>query len=87
MPQIQSAPAIAPPPVAAPPAAVPAAPAAPAPVVRFRCELTPEAESCKEPGTPDGGGDDAECTCARDYCYDRVDPATGASARVCEKLQ
>ncbi len=88
MPEMRSAPAIAPPPDIAPAAPVePAAPVAPAPVVRFRCELAPQDEACREPGAPDGGGDDAECSCARDYCHDRTDPATGASTRVCEKLQ
>jgi len=72
--------------VTAPPLAVPApavpAPAAPARVVRFRCDLAPEAQSCKEPGSSDGGGGDEECNCARDYCH------TGpAGNRVCEKLQ
>jgi hypothetical protein len=59
-----------------------AAPAAPARVVRFRCELAPQAEVCREPGAPDGGGDNAECNCARDYCL-----TTEAGNRVCEKLQ
>jgi hypothetical protein len=68
----------------APPIAVPAAPApaAPARVIRFRCELAPQAEACKEPGAPDGGGDDGECSCDRDYCH-----TNEAGIRVCEKLQ
>jgi hypothetical protein len=70
-------------PVIAPQPAPPvAAPAAPARVVRFRCELAPQAEACREPGAPDGGGDDAECSCARDYCH-----TTETGTRVCEKLQ
>lgn len=67
---------VVPPPVAAPQPATPAAPA----VVRFRCQLDPGAEACKEPPAADGGGGDEECNCARDYCYD--DP-TGF--RVCQK--
>jgi len=59
-----------------------AAPAAPASVVRFRCDVAPQDQSCREPGAPDGGGDDSECTCARDRCY-----TTEAGNRVCEKLQ
>jgi hypothetical protein len=86
MPRSLSVPKVAPPPVApAAPAVV--APAAPPRVVRFRCDLAPEAEACKDPGAPDGGGDDSECTCAHDDCHDRTDPATGALGRVCEKLQ
>jgi hypothetical protein len=79
MPQMRS---IAPPPAAAPvapPAAAPAAPVAPARVVRFRCEVAPEAETCREPGAPDGGGDDSECSCARDHCR-----PTETGIRVCE---
>jgi hypothetical protein len=73
-------PSVTPAPVPTPPAAV--APAAPARVVRFRCELAPQDEACREPGSADGGGDDEECTCARDRCY-----TTEAGNRVCEKLQ
>jgi hypothetical protein len=80
LPQIQSAPAIAAPPAAVP--AAPAAPAAPARAVRFRCELQPQQESCREAGAPDGGGDDSECNCTHDYCY-----TTAAGTRVCEKSQ
>jgi hypothetical protein len=70
------APVIAPQPV--PPVATPAAPAA---TIRFRCELAPQAEACREPASADGGGDE-ECSCARDRCY-----MTEAGNRVCEKLQ
>ncbi len=96
LPQIPTAPAIAPtlpPPLPAPVPAAPEAtppvgvPAAPARVVRFRCNVAPEAEACREPGAPDGGGDDSECSCAKDLCYDQLDPATGKSHRVCEKAQ
>jgi hypothetical protein len=78
-----------PPPVAAPmPAAPPvAAPAEPAREVRFSCDLALDAESCREAGAPDGGGDDSECSCARDVCYDHLDPSTGKSHRVCEKAK
>ncbi|MGZ5917315.1 MAG: hypothetical protein ACXWJ4_08335 [Methyloceanibacter sp.] len=81
-----------PPPVAAPlpaapPVAVPAAPAEAAREVRFTCEVAPDAESCREAGAPDGGGDDSECSCARDVCYDHLDPSTGKSHRVCEKAK
>jgi hypothetical protein len=48
--------------------------------VKFRCQLDPGAETCREPGAADGGGDDSECSCARDYCYD--DPA---GYRICQK--
>ncbi len=97
LPQLPTAPAIAPtlpPPLPAPVPAAPeatppaAAPAEPARVVRFRCDVAPEAETCKDPGASDGGGgDDSECNCARDLCYDQLDPATGHSHRVCEKAQ
>jgi hypothetical protein len=95
LPQLSTAPAIAlPPPLPAPVPAAPeitppvAAPAEPARVVRFRCDVAPEAEACKDPGASDGGGgDDSECSCARDLCYDQLDPATGHSHRVCEKAQ
>ena len=75
-PQIAPAPAIAPP-LAAP---QPVAPVAPARVVRFRCQIAPETDSCREPPPPDGGGSDEECDCTRDYCYD-----DGTGVRVCEK--
>jgi hypothetical protein len=92
MPEFPAAQSMAPalpPPVAAPlPAAPPvAAPAAPARDVRFSCDVAPEAQSCREAGAPDGGGDDSECSCAHDICYDHMDPSTGKSHRVCEKLQ
>jgi hypothetical protein len=96
MPQLPTAPAIAPTLPAPLPAPVPAAPEAtpatppaePARVVRFRCDVAPEAETCKDPGASDGGGgDDSECSCTRDLCYDQLDPATGHSHRVCEKAQ
>jgi len=81
MPELRSAPMAVP----AAPQVTPIAPAAPAPVapaapiVKFRCQLDPGAESCKEPPAGDGGGDE-ECNCALDYCYD--DPA---GYRVCQK--
>jgi hypothetical protein len=87
MPEMRSAPMAVP----AAPSVTPAAPVAPAesvpepvkpaaPVVKFRCQLDPGAEICREPGAADGGGDDGECSCSRDYCYD--DPA---GYRVCQK--
>jgi hypothetical protein len=87
LPPAMQAPVLSPPvaaPQVAPPLAVPAAPApaAPARVVRFRCEVTPQDQSCREAGAPDGGGDDAECNCTRDHCT-----TTEAGIRVCEKLQ
>ena len=66
-------------PLEAPPVA---APAAPARVVRFRCEVAPQDQSCREPGASDSGGGDAECSCSRDTCH-----TTAAGIRVCEKLQ
>ena len=69
------------------PAVPGAAPAEPAREVRFSCDLAPDAESCREAGAPDGGGDDSECSCARDVCYDHLDPSTGQSHRVCEKAK
>ena len=95
MPEFPAAPSMTPalpPPVAAPlpaapPVAAPAAPAEPAREVRFICDVAPEAESCREAGAPDGGGDDSECSCARDVCYDHLDPSTGRSHRVCEKAK
>ena len=86
MPQIApaplNAPQIAPAPAIAPPVAVPqpVAPVAPARVVRFRCQIAPETDSCKEPPAPDGGGSDEDCDCSHDYCYD-----DGSGGRVCEK--
>ena len=86
MPQIApaplNAPQIAPAPAIAPPVAVPqpVAPVAPARVVRFRCQIAPEMDSCKEPPAPDGGGSDEDCDCSHDYCYD-----DGSGGRVCEK--
>jgi len=71
-------------PQAVPQAAAPraASPAPAARLVRFRCEVAPQDQSCREPGGGDDGGGDDECSCARDYCY-----ATPAGNRVCEKLQ
>ena len=70
-------------PVVVPQAAPPVVePAAPARVVRFRCEVAPQDQSCREPGASDGGGGDEECSCARDTCH-----TTAAGIRVCEKLQ
>lgn len=76
---VPALPSVKPPPVAVP---APAAPAAQPRVVRFRCELAPQEQACKEPGASDGGGGDEECNCARDYCH-----TTKAGNRVCEKLQ
>jgi hypothetical protein len=95
MPEFPAAPSMTPalpPPVAAPlpaapPVAAPAAPAEAAREVRFSCDVAPDAESCREAGAPDGGGDDSECSCARDGCYDHLDPSTGRSHRVCEKAK
>jgi hypothetical protein len=78
MPTLRSAPSVTPAPNVVP--AAPAAPVTVAPAVRFRCQLEPGAEACKEPTAPDGGGGDGECNCAVDACYD--DPA---GFRVCEK--
>jgi hypothetical protein len=65
-----------------------ATPATPAKVVRFRCDLALAAQTCKEPGKPDDGGDgDGNCDCARDYCHDEAGPEPGQSRRVCDKLQ
>jgi hypothetical protein len=74
---------------AAPPAAIFAAPtpvpsaepAAPARVVRFRCEVAPQSEVCREPALAEaGGGGGEECSCARDYCH-----VTETGTRICEK--
>ena len=75
------APAISPS-TAAPAVAAPVA--APAPrSVRFRCEVLPQDQSCREHSeTPDGDAHDDQCDCSRDYCY----PAPDGN-RVCEKLQ
>lgn len=86
MPELRSAPMAVPAAPQVSPAA-PAVPAAPsveaprpaAPVVKFRCQLDPGADACREPSASDGGGD-GDCNCARDYCYD--DPA---GYRVCQK--
>jgi hypothetical protein len=82
-----------PPPVAEPPVAAPA-PAAAGPVaatprvVRFRCDVAPQEQSCREKAeAPDGGDDDSECSCAHDLCLDQTDPAGGPPRRICEKLQ
>jgi hypothetical protein len=79
LPQGPAAPAVTPQPTA--PVAVPTAPVAPARVVRFRCEVVYETDSCKEPlGADGGGGDDAECRCGQDYCY-----YTETGSHICEK--
>jgi hypothetical protein len=77
-----------------PPSVSPSLPAPTAPTavtapraVRFSCEVAPNDQSCREPGAPDGGGDDAECRCGRDPCYDDYDAAGGYTTRTCEKLQ
>jgi hypothetical protein len=67
------------------PASVAAAPAPRA--VRFRCDVAPDDQSCREAGAPDGGGDDSECRCGRDPCYEHYDAAAGYTTRTCEKLQ
>jgi hypothetical protein len=81
---LRSAPAMAPPPMApAAPATTPSAvaPVAPAPIIRFRCEVPQGQNSCKEPPPADGsGGNEDECDCARDLCYN-----DGVGARICEK--
>jgi hypothetical protein len=78
-------------PEAAPPVATPAAPAeapAPARAIRFKCDVAPEAAGCKDPAAAEGGdGGDSQCDCAKDLCYDQLDPGTGKSHRVCEKAQ
>jgi hypothetical protein len=78
-------------PEAGPPAAAPAAPAeapAPARAIRFKCDVAPEASGCKDPAAADGGDSgDSQCDCAKDLCYDQLDPATGKQHRVCEKAQ
>jgi hypothetical protein len=72
----------------APAVAAPAVPAAPARVVRFKCDVAPEAAGCKDPAAADGGdGGDSQCDCAKDLCYDQLNPETGKSHRVCEKAQ
>jgi hypothetical protein len=89
-------PAVMPMPSAAPPVAAPSpAPAAPveaspataAKAVRFRCDLTAAAQTCKDAGAPDGGGDGSTCDCARDFCHDEAGPGPGQTHRVCDKLQ
>jgi hypothetical protein len=78
LPQLPTAPNLTPtlpPPLPAPvPAAPESAPRVAGPAAPARC-------------APDGGGDDSECCCAKDLCYDQLDPATGKSHRVCEKAQ
>ena len=94
-PAVMPAPAAPALPAPAPALPVPTAqplPAAPAPTpptqVRFRCELAPEDQSCKEEGVHDGGdGGDSECNCDRDYCHDEAGPEPGQTRRVCDKLQ
>jgi hypothetical protein len=78
LPQGPAAPAVTPQPSA--PVAVPTAPVAPGSVVRLRCEVAPQAESCKEALNVDGGGGDEECRCGRDYCY-----YTETGTHICEK--
>ena len=83
-------PAVMPMPTPAPASPAPATPtpATPAKAVRFRCDLAPAEQTCKEAGTPDAGGDgDSNCDCARDYCHDEAGPEPGQSHRVCDKLQ
>jgi hypothetical protein len=68
------------------PAVVPAAPGtaaptgAPAPLIRFRCAVSPGESACREPPPSDAGDSDAECNCVRDFCYQ-----DGTGTRVCEK--
>ena len=59
---------------------VTAAPAAPAPLIRFRCTVPPGESACREPPPSDAGDSDADCDCARDFCYQ-----DGGGNRVCEK--
>ena len=54
--------------------------AAPAPLIRFRCAVSPGESTCREPPPSDAGDSDAECDCARDFCYQ-----DGTGTRVCEK--
>ena len=57
-------------------------------LVRFRCEVAPQEESCRgRTEAPDGGGDDSLCDCSKDYCYSDPDPTTGLMRRLCQKLQ
>jgi hypothetical protein len=82
-------PAVMPMPTPAPasPARGAATPAMPAKAVRFRCDLAPAAQTCKEVGKPDSGDGDSNCDCAHDYCHDEAGPEPGQSHRVCDKLQ
>ena len=75
-------PTLAPPatfnPTVAPPIAAPVARS-----VRFRCEVLPQDQSCREHSeAPDGDAHDDRCDCNQDLCYPAAD-----GNRVCEKLQ
>ena len=74
------APALVSPLPVAPTAPGTATPAAPAPLIRFRCEVPSGESACREPPPSDTGDSDADCDCARDFCYQ-----DGAGTRVCEK--
>jgi hypothetical protein len=61
---------------------MPAAPAArgrpePVPIIRFRCEVAPEAATCSE---QPASAEPETCDCAKDFCY-----KDAAGARICEK--
>jgi hypothetical protein len=50
--------------------------------------VLPTDNSCRERAeAPDGGGEDTECNCTRDYCYDEVSPTDGITRRFCQKQQ
>ncbi len=77
------APVIAPAPALVAPAPAPSIASPVARSVRFRCEVLPQDQSCREHSeAPDGDAHDDQCDCSRDYCY----PAPDGN-RVCEKLQ
>ena len=68
-------------PAAPAPAPAPAAAApTPAPLIRFRCEVAPGDNTCREQAPQDAGGSDESCDCTRDFCY-----SDAAGARFCEK--
>jgi hypothetical protein len=69
-------------PAIAEPDFMPAAPEQPArpepvPIIRFRCEVAPQANTCPE--TPQKK-DSEVCDCAKDFCY--TEPS---GVRICEK--
>ena len=80
MPDFTPSPAIVAPTPVAPAAPAPAAATpAPVPLIRFRCEVAPGDNTCREQAPPDGGSDES-CDCTRDFCY-----SDAAGARFCEK--